>query len=71
MTKVVEEVTKKQGEMSDGLFAKELGLKRVSWFYLRTEKRNPGLKFYKAVMRAFPDLTPFVLMEMNQEEKVK
>ena len=64
-SKVVQELMHRQGELSDGEFAKnKLGITRTQWAYLKSGKRQPGKKFYSAVKTSFPDLIPLILMEM-------
>lgn len=64
--KVVELLIKKQGEMSNSEFAINLGISKVMWGYLKSGERKPGMKFYSAAMRVFPDVIPLCLMVISE-----
>jgi hypothetical protein len=68
MDKVVEAVARKQGNIKDGQFASKLGISRIMWRYLKEGKRQPGKKFYSAVMREYPELIPIVLLAMTEKD---
>lgn len=69
MDRVVEAVVRKQGDMNDSQLSRKLGISNVMWNYLKTGQRNPGKKFYSAVMREYPDLIPVVLMAMTEGDR--
>lgn len=68
MDRVVEAVIRKQGSSTNVEIAKKLGITESMWGYLKSGQRQPGKKFYSAVMREYPELIPTVLMAMTQGE---
>jgi len=58
MGKLVELLIKKQEEMnlSETEFANKLGMSRPMWYLVKSGNRQPGKKFLKATMKAFPEL---------------
>lgn len=54
----------KQAELSDMALTKLLGIDRSTWSYIRSGRRNPGMKFLVAVASKFPDLKTLVDVEI-------
>ena len=46
--------------LSDGAFAKQLGIRRPTWHNIKNAKRHPGLEFVRGLGKAFPMLEPEV-----------
>jgi predicted transcriptional regulator len=55
---IIEKLKTRQKELglSDDGFAKHIGISRPLWALVKVGTRQPGMKFTKAVIRAFPDL---------------
>ena len=47
---------KQINRISDAEFIKKLGLNPSTWYLIKTGKREPGVKFLKALLNAYPDL---------------
>ena len=43
--------------LNDQAFASKLGVSRTLWSLVKSGAREPGMKFVKAVMRTYPELT--------------
>lgn len=67
MDRVVELLIKQAGD-SDSQLPKRLGISRVMWMYLKSGQRRPGMKFYGAVMREFPELIPDILLAIREKQ---
>jgi len=66
MNNLVEAIKQKQGqaELTDGALSKLLGIDRSTWSYIKSGKRNPGMKFLSSVASIFPELKPLVDAEI-------
>lgn len=66
MNKLIEatKVKQKASGLSDKRFASSLGIDRSTWSYLKSGKRNPGMKFLAAIAQNFPDLKPLIDVEI-------
>ena len=67
---IIKKIIEKQKELalSDASFSRELGISRPLWALLKSGKREPGMKFIKAVMRMFPELTVDVLQYLSKRQ---
>lgn len=54
----------KEAGLSDVAFAKKIGVSRQLWAFVKKGTRKPGMKFLKAVIKAFPDLQIYVYQIM-------
>jgi len=70
---IIEKLKAKQKELgiSDIAFAKQIGISRPLWALVKTGKRGPGMKFIKAVMSTFPELSLDVMNYMANDNKSK
>lgn len=57
--------------LSDTEFARKLGISRALWDFIRTGRRGFGEKSLKGIVRAFPELTPRVLLYLQGEDEVE
>jgi predicted transcriptional regulator len=55
-------------ELSDGAFARRLGVSRPLWVAIRSGQRPVGLSLLRGVVRAFPDLEAEVLSFLQGDE---
>jgi len=62
MNNLIEAIKHKQKEsdLTDNGLASILGIDRSTWSYIKSGKRNPGLKFLSAVANTFPELRTLV-----------
>ncbi len=73
---LVERLKEKQNEsgLSEEEFANQkLGIERVSWWNIRTGKRNIGPQVLAAILREYPDLQATVLdyiLETNPKQPI-
>ena len=51
--------------LSDNQLAKLLGIDRSTWAYIKCGKRNPGMKFLRAIGREIPTLEPLIYVEIT------
>lgn len=51
-------------KLSDRQLAKRLGIDHSTLSYVKSGKRNPGMRFYKAVANAIPELYPAIYEEI-------
>lgn len=72
---VVEAVTQKQKELglNKSELAEKMGINRMTLHFILSGQRNPknSKVFYSAVISTFPDLTPFVNIEMGAKSLIK
>jgi len=66
MNKVIEAIKEyqEQNRISDGGLIKLLQIDRSTWSLLKRGKRNPGVKFLKAVAREIPQLRSIIAVEI-------
>lgn len=58
-----------QNNITESAISKRLGISRVGWYFLKTGRREPSLKFLKSVMREFPELTTDVLIYLKSHDQ--
>jgi hypothetical protein len=68
VTELVKRLREKQGGQTDELFTENLGVSRAIWCLIKTGERKPGLKFLKAVMRTYPEMTLIVMNFLAEAE---
>ena len=56
---------RRQGDETDDVFAKRLGISRTYWAHIRAGRRRPSLRVIRAALAAFPELAPFHLLDMQ------
>ena len=56
--------------LSDGAFARRLGVSRSLWIAVRSGRRAVGLNLLRGVVRAFPDLDDEVLDYLREDGKL-
>ncbi|RLC62430.1 MAG: hypothetical protein DRI48_09555 [Chloroflexi bacterium] len=56
-------------KLSDGEFARRLGVSRTLWVAVRTRKRAVGMRLLRGTIQAFPDLERDVLAFLRQPEE--
>lgn len=54
-------IQRKQGQSSDVMFAKTLGVPRTVWVQAKHGNRQPGLTLLRAILRTYPELTEDVI----------
>lgn len=66
MDNLVDAIKQKQGQqkISDKKLASLLGIHRTTWAYIKSGRRNPGIKFLSAVANTFPELRTLVDVEI-------
>ncbi len=67
---LIERLITRQRELglTDGEFARRLGISRTLWWAIRTGQRAMGLRSLRGIVRAFPDLDDEVLAFLRIEE---
>lgn len=67
MNNLIETIKKYQQDknLSDNQFAKLLGIDRSTWAYIKSGKRNPGMKFLRAIAHELPQLSPSIYEEIT------
>lgn len=71
MNNLIEAVKKYQQDekLSDNQLTKLLRIDRSTWSYIKSGKRNPGIKFLRAIAREIPKLNSLVYVEISDNTK--
>lgn len=70
LIEVIRQKQKQQG-LTDEALSKLLGIDRSTWSYIKSGKRNPGLKFFTAVANQFPELKTLIDAEIYDSSSLK
>lgn len=67
MNNLIEAVRQYQRDkkISDNQFSQLLGLDRSTWAYIKSGKRNPGIKFFRAIARELPQFKSLIYEEIT------
>jgi transcriptional regulator with XRE-family HTH domain len=61
VTELIKKLEAKQGELTDGTFARQLGISRSMWIQMRQGTRKPGLPILSKIANVFPDLQLLIM----------
>jgi transcriptional regulator with XRE-family HTH domain len=66
---VIEEIKARQKSegLSNELFARKIGISRQMWEFVLNGTREPGLKVWRGIVRAYPDLAGTILTGVTDQ----
>lgn len=56
--------------MNDAQLARRLGISKALWSLIQSGEAEPGIKAVRGIVRAYPDLMPYVAIFLGSESRI-